>query len=111
LITLRLPNVGVGDTGICGIRNVLVPFASSTNANRRSQVRSKEGAPCRGRTTHENSGKTNASQENSAKDIAFPPDLQRVIDAWPRLPQLVRQEMLAILNAAAKGMIGANAKV
>ena len=33
------------------------------------------------------------------QNVAIPPDLQRVIDAWPALPAAVRRGLLTIIDA------------
>jgi hypothetical protein len=48
----------------------------------------------------ENTGKTADQQNDSAPDSAFPPDLQRVIDAWQYLSERTQATILAILDAA-----------
>jgi hypothetical protein len=47
-----------------------------------------------------NTGKTEGEQNDSAPDSAFSPDLQRVIDAWPRLSERTKVTFLATLDAA-----------
>jgi hypothetical protein len=48
----------------------------------------------------ENTGKTQGRQNDSAPDSAFPPDLQRIIDAWQHLSVRTKATILAILDAA-----------
>jgi hypothetical protein len=49
-----------------------------------------------------------ASHENPlaqslAREIEKHPDLQRVLDAWPTLPEALRAGILAMIDAARKG--------
>jgi hypothetical protein len=46
-----------------------------------------------------NKPKTQDRQPDSAPHSAFPVDLQRVIDAWPRLSETARQTILALVDA------------
>ena len=43
------------------------------------------------------------SGAESADSVHFGPDLQRVIDAWPRLPEAVRAGVLAMITATKGG--------
>jgi hypothetical protein len=47
------------------------------------------------------SERTSASQIASQKS-ALPPELQKVVDAWPDLEPALRAAILAIVNAAGK---------
>jgi hypothetical protein len=49
--------------------------------------------------TRENTGKTQVEQADSAPNSALPADLQRVIDAWPILPEPTRRAVLALIGA------------
>jgi hypothetical protein len=47
----------------------------------------------------ENTGETQIRSRHSAPDSAFPTDLQRVIDAWPRLTEADRRVILERIDA------------
>jgi hypothetical protein len=48
----------------------------------------------------EKQGKSERLPKNSAPDGAFSTDLQRVVDAWPTLPEATRAAILTIFGAA-----------
>jgi hypothetical protein len=48
----------------------------------------------------QNQGENECLPENSAPDSALSADLQRVVDAWPTLPEAMRAAILAIVDAA-----------
>jgi len=47
-------------------------------------------------------GKCKTSDVTAQKAAHFPTDLQRVIDAWPDLPEDLRAAIVAILNPSPK---------
>jgi hypothetical protein len=50
--------------------------------------------------TSQNAGKTQGEHADSAPYSAFPADLRRVIDAWPRLCDDARRAILAVVDNA-----------
>lgn len=59
--------------------------------------------PARIRTTTKTTGKTAISDVGDAKSGAVPfeaPDLAAISEAWPRLPQALKDGILAMVRAA-----------
>lgn len=50
--------------------------------------------------SQDSSGKPGVRPGGNAKSDAFPPDLARVVNAWPELPEAVRAAVLALVRAA-----------
>ena len=56
---------------------------------------------CTGGTNSTKSEGAEKAVHRTHQTVAIPPDLQRVIDAWPVLPAAVRQGLLGVIEAIA----------
>lgn len=79
-------------------------FLERLTSKRLRDRRAQSSGEDRKRTTVKSSGETESFKVNTAAGAAvhdsalLDPDLQRIVEAWPALPEDVRGAMLALLS-------------
>jgi hypothetical protein len=61
---------------------------------------SQAGTPDAAKTQNPLAHSLARETQKSAGLVALDPDLQRVLDAWPTLPEAIRRAILALVDAA-----------